>query len=635
MIVPSILFLAVTLAAPDAIAPEPYSERIASYSIDAQLDPAVRRLSGRAVVRWQNRTKTPASDLCFHLYLNAFANDRTALMAAEPERVERWAERHPGGWGAIEVTAVEVEGDDEAGGLVWPEGGDRYDRTVARLPLRHALRPGQSVQVNLDFEARLPRVFMRSGHAAPFFLVAQWFPKLGVFEGGKWNCRPYDATGEFYADFGSYDVRLTVPAEFVVGSTGVVREERSNDDGTKTLRIVAEDVHDFAWAADPRFVALEETVQGTPVRFLMQPQNRAQAERMLVALIAAMERYAEWFGPYPYPQLTIVDPAPGARGAAGMEYPMFFTAGTPWWMPNGVRLPEMLVVHEFGHQYWQGMVANDEGSEAWLDEGINTWVEGLVMDDAYGPGSYLDLFGLRVDATPVQRFGYLAGGHLDPISRPAHRTLDRQSYRSTAYAKTALMLATLDGLLGGDRIRRALGDYFRRWRFEHPTGRDWREAIEAATGESLSWFFDQLLDDTGAVDYAVGRVAARRLRPVQGLDARSDEGTLKQREHKRYRNEVVFERRGEVRLPVDLLVVFEDGSEMRESWDGQDRWRRLDITGTVRADYAVVDPDRKLALDVNRLNDSRLRGFGAQGIVRLAGRWGLWMQGALHILTGL
>jgi hypothetical protein len=317
-----------------------------------------------------------------------------------------------------------------------------------------------------------------------------------------------------------------------------------------------------------------------------------------------------------------------------MEYPMLFTAGTVWWMPQGVRLPEMLAVHEFGHQYWQGVVANDEGSEPWLDEGINTWVEGLIMDEAYGPGSYLDLFGLRVDALAEQRLRYLAAGRFDPISRSAYRMLDQRSYSSTAYAKTALMLATLDRLLGGGRLRAALGEYFRRWRFAHPTGRDWRRAIEAGTGEDLDWFFDQVLDGSGLLDYAVARLEARRLRPLAGLDAPADEGA-ERRERKRYRNQIVFERRGEVRMPVDLLVVFEDGSEMRESWDGQDRWRRLDVTGTVRAEYAAVDPDRKLALDVNRLNDSRMRHSGTRGIVRLAGRWGLWVQGALHVLTGL
>jgi hypothetical protein len=624
------------LAVPAAAAETRLAERVVSYAIEARLDPDERRIRGRAVVRWKDRTRKPAADLCVHLYLNAFSNNRTTLMGGEARRVERWASRNPGEWGGIEVTEIRIGDEDVTAALefIQPDDGNPFDRTVARLPLRSAVKPQASIEVALDFDARLPRIYKRAGHAAPFFLAAQWFPKLGVLEDGGWNCHQYHAATEFYADFGTYDVRLTVPEEFVVGSTGVVREERGNPDGTRTLDIVAEDVHDFAWAADPRFLVIEETVAGIPVRLLLQPEHRSQAKRYLEALGAAAERYARWFGPYPYPRLTVVDPPPGAHAAAGMEYPMMFTAGTAWWMPRGARLPEMLTVHEFGHQYWQGMVASDEGNEPWLDEGINTWVEGRIMDEVYGPGSYLDLFGLRVDSLTGQRLRYLSAGRFDPISRSGYRTLDSRSYAATSYAKTALVLATLDRHLGGDRLLGALGEYFRRWRFAHPTGRDWRRAIEAGTGEDLDWFFAQFLDDTVQLDYAVARVDVRRERPLAGLGVAGDEEDVEQRQQKRYRNEIVFERRGEARVPVDLLVVFEDGSEMRESWDGQDRWRRFDVTSTVRTDYAVIDPDGKLPLDADRLNNSRMRSAGTRGIVRLAGRWGLWMQGALHVLTG-
>src|SRR5262249_57390475 len=163
---------------------------------------------------------------------------------------------------------------------------------------------------------------------------------------------------------------------------------------------------------------------------------------------AALQRYREWIGPYPYPLLTIVDPGPGGSRAGGMEYPTLITVGTAWWLPRGLRLPEIVTVHEFGHQYWYGMVASNEFEEAWLDEGINSYVEGRIMDDAYGAASYVDLFGLRFSSRTLQRLRYLANAQHDPLTRPAWQFLDRASYSAVTYAKTALVLDTLEGLVG-------------------------------------------------------------------------------------------------------------------------------------------------------------------------------------------
>jgi hypothetical protein len=201
-----------------------------------------------------------------------------------------------------------------------------------------------------------------------------------------------------------------------------------------------------------------------------------------------------------------------------------------------------------------------------------------------------------------------------------------------SYGKTALALRTLDAYLGGNRLRDALHAYVEQWRFRHPKAADFRAAVEASVGEPLGWFFDQVIAGTGVVDFAVGRLTVREVAPLSGRGTVASEPTT---ENMQYETEVVIERRGDIALPVEILLAFEDGSEMREAWDGRDRWRRLSIVSTQRAAYAIVDPDFKLALDVNRLNNSRMSTPGTRGIVRLAGRWGLWFQMALNLLTGL
>jgi len=619
----------------------PLSPRIANYRIEATYDAQAHAISGHEVLSWRNTTAEAAQDLYFHLYLNAFANSRSSLMHESGEAWVEWLGRHPHDWGYIVVNAVRLGGTDLTTRMefVHPDDDNIDDHTVFRLPLTAAVPPGGTVDLEIDFIARLPRLTQRSGFAGPFVLAGQWFPKIGVYEDGAWNCHQYHATTEFFADFGVYDVTLTVPRDAVVGASGVLRDQHESADGTKTVRFVAEDVHDFAWTLDPRFRVIEDTADRTRIRLLIQPGHADQAGRYVQAAKLAIQRYREWFGEYPYPQLTIVDPGPGGLAAAGMEYPTLITVGTTRWMPAGLRLPEMATVHEFGHQYWYGMVANNEFEEAWLDEGLNSYVEGLIMDDGYGAGSYSNLFGLRVNSTAVRRLQYLSATQHDPIVRRAWKFLDRRSYGAISYAKTALALKTLANYLGDQRLRGALADYFRTWRFRHPHGTDFLKAVSQSTGENLTWYFKQVIAGTGVLDYAITSVDAEEAQPLAGYPFSGrqvgEEKTPESSSERRYRSTVVVERLGSVRMPVDLRIAFDDGTKTNEHWDGQGRWKRFEYTGPQRVDWAIVDPDDALALDINRLNNSRMREAGTRAIVRLAGRWGFWFENLVYFLTGV
>jgi Peptidase family M1 domain len=628
------------LAPSTRAATAPLSQRVANYDIDARLDTVKHVVTAHEVLTWRNTSKEAAPDLYFHLYLNAFANSQSSFLREADDDVRDWMRDKPDGWGYQLVRKLMVNGSDRTAAIqyVHPDDDDMADRTVIRVPLGRRVAAGATARIEIDFTAKLPKVFARSGYAGPFFMVAQWFPKIGVYEEGGWNCHQYRLTTEFFADFGVYDVRLTVPRDSVVGATGTRQDEHDNGDGTKTLRYRAEDVHDFAWSVDPRFLDIKDHFKNVRLRLLLQPDHVAQAQRFLGAAKATLQRYDAWFGAYPYPQLTIVDPGPGAAAAGGMEYPTLITTGSTWWMPAGLRFPEMVTVHEIGHQYWYGMVANNEFEAAWLDEGINSYVEALVMADTYGQrGGYADLLGLKVDGLTAHRIGYVMAAQHDPIARYGWQFLNPESYGAITYGKTALMLATLERHLGRDRMLAALRTYFERWRFRHPTGLDFLNTMSEAAGEDLSWYFDQTVFGTGVLDYAVTRVEAEEVLSFSGTQVPPGpkEEPMGAVEERRYRNEVVVERLGAVRMPVDIKVGFEDGSEANEKWDGRDRWRRFEYMGPQRVEYAVVDPDRKLPLDVNVINNSKMRATGTRGIVRLAARWGFWFQNLLYFLTGL
>jgi len=620
------------LCAP-AASGEPLSSRIASYAIEAQLDADTHTVRGRQKLVWRNDTRVAAPDLHFHLYLNAFANNRTTFLrelvaASGPGVLDEWRD----GWGAIALDGVRVAGEDLTARVepIHPDDPNPDDRTVVRLPLPAPVPPGGQVEVEMEFTARLPKLLARTGYSGSFHFVAQWFPKLGVFRDGVWNCHQFHANSEFFADFGVYDVSLTTPDDYAVGATGVLREERENPDGTRTRRFVAEDVHDFAWTADPELRTQRREVEGLDVLLLCHEADCRSAERFFDSLAHAVRWFGEHIGPYPYPSFTIVVPPPFAGAAGGMEYPTLITALSPRWIPAFVRLPELVTVHEFGHQYWYGMVASNEFEEAWLDEGINSWCEGEIMSAAYGEREgLLDLPSLKIGSTAARRGAFMRAGGRDPATLPSWEFLDRRSYVGVSYDKTALALDSLAGYVGHDTVVDGLRRYFERWRFRQPRGGDFTSAMTDSAGFDLAWFFDQTLASSATVDYAVTRVSSQPAAAFAGIDVPPQPAPPADT----YLSTVVIERLGEARLPVGVEVVFDDGAETHEKWDGQARWRRFEYRGTQRVSHAEVDPDDALPLDVDPLNDSRMRDPGTRGLVRLGLRWGFWFQNLLHLLT--
>jgi hypothetical protein len=258
-----------TAAAPQAIpartpaAPSvaPVSPRNANYSIDVELDPAARTLNARGVVSWRNLTARPTSELQFHLYWNAWRNTGSSFMreaAGLP-----WLPEEPGpeDWGAIDVTAIRLVSGGGApladlrgsARFVAPDDGNADDRTLVSLPLPQPVGPGQTITLEMAWTAKVPRTFTRTGAIGDFFFIAHWFPKIAVLGEDGWKGRQFHAMTEFFADFGVYDVRMTVPRGWVVGATGRERERRDAGSGT-VHRYVQEDVHDFAWTTSPDFV---------------------------------------------------------------------------------------------------------------------------------------------------------------------------------------------------------------------------------------------------------------------------------------------------------------------------------------------------------------------------------------------
>jgi hypothetical protein len=631
------------------------SPRNASYSIDARLDHASRTISGRAILTWRNIAAAPTSELRFHLYYNAWRNSESTWM--REARLRRGAGPLPrqDDWGWIDVSQLRLlTGATEPVDLtshmrfIAPDDGNADDRTVLMVPLPAPVAPGEAINVEVAWTSRVPRTFSRTGVVGSFYFIAQWFPKLGVLEDSGWNCHQFHAGTEFYADYGVYDVRMTVPARWTVGASGQERARTDNADGTTTHTYHAEDVHDFAWTTSPDYVehraAFEHpSLPKVEMRLLLQKEHASQAGRHFEATRTALRYYGEWFGAYPYGYITIIDPA-WQSGAGGMEYPTLFTAGSRWLAPTGVTQPEGVTVHEAGHQFWYGIIGTNEFEHAWMDEGFNTFSTARAIDanpayrtnfyarrsfGGFVPWVFRDMTRSRdVDGNGLS--GYRASAESDVPATPSY-----QYYSSTggglSYNKTALWLHTLERHLGWPMLQRILSTYFDRWQFRHPQPQDFFAVVNEVAGRDLTWYFDQVHRSSNVFDYGVSLVRSEPLK-VSGFVTHDNQiqPAPTTPANPKYRTTVVVRRYGEAVFPMELLVGFRNGEKVREAWNGRDRWKSFVYERDAEALFAEIDPGRILLLDVNRANNSYTTApRGDEAAQKWMLKWLIWLQDAL------
>ncbi|MBI3932932.1 MAG: M1 family metallopeptidase [Acidobacteria bacterium] len=648
------------------------SPRIANYEIDARLDAAARRIDGTLVLTWRNTSGVPLRTFPFHLYWNAFRNDLSSSARgprrrpltppySEEERDRRRGYTH--------VRSVRLLGASEADltptlRFVQPDDGNADDRTVMEVRTPAPVAPGETVRFGIDWTSQIPYGDRgRAGWVHDYHFIVQWFPKIGVFWNGAWNCHQFHTNTEFFADFGTYDVKLTLPDGFVVGATGTLQGEPArNPDGSRTFRFRQDDVHDFAWTASRRFVERRGRFDdpGYPpvdVRLLVQPEHTHLADRYIAATKIALRTYGAWSAPYPYGHVTVVDPA-WRSASGGMEYPTLLTGGTHVVAPFVLHSPENVTIHETGHQFWYGLVANNEFEEAWLDEGLNTYHTAKAVDWALGPVGWGRRYfgpvlegsrrgwpvvapGVRLGRGESRLEGLRANGKTDVMARRGWEYRTATSYTLNSYGKPALTLQTLEGLVGEEAMTRILRTYARRFRFGHPTTRDFIATVDDVTGQDYGWFFEETFFSSNLCDYAVS-VETGRPRILEGfadgpggapVPARAPRPEAGATEGGDFESTVTVLRIGEVRLPVEVLVEFGDAHTVLESWDGEDRWTRFRYLRAGPVVRAVVDPARKIALDVDPSNNSWVEetGRARRAARKWAARWMFWLQNLLEL----
>lgn len=589
-----LLLAAAPLVAPADTAPAP--PRIA-YVIEASLDESTDVLTGRARLTYVNRSGGAIDTLWFHQHLNAFRPNSAWAQREMEYREDRFQRLGPEEHAFERLTSVRVDGVEVA-----PVHPGAPDSTVVAVPLPSPLSSGDSTVVVLDWQARLSTLPRRQGRRGRHYDFAQWYPRIAVHKAGQWFTQPLLPQGEFYGEFATYDVTVELPRDQVMGATGVPVEgdpgweaaavngtgevlyqrERYGAsprvdigllaaepaEGRKQVRWRAEEVHHFAWSANPRFIyeqgtALRAGEADDPIvlRVLYLPADTGWANGVaLERTEVAITWLQDLFGPYLWPQLTNLHRIePG-----GTEFPMMMMNGSP---------SMGLILHEAGHQYLHGMLANNEWAEGWMDEGFQSFVDDWFAEEQ----GQADVWQGSLQQI---RQVYQAGME-QPIGLASADFVNPAVYSMMTYVKPALVLRMLRELVGEETMREILREYFARHAPGHVTEADLRQVVRDVTGRDHDWFFDQWIHTDATVDYSVAEASTER----------TGDG--------RWRTRVVVRRDGDAWMPVEVEVAGE-----RRELTGPGREQVVEFVTRERPESVVVDPDGVL-IDLQPQNNRR------------------------------
>ncbi len=508
-----------------ALEAQSYFQQRVDYRIAVELDDVNHRLIGDIEMDYQNNSPNDIDTLFIHLWPNAYSSRNTDL----GEKLRRSGDFNLEFSKASERGYIsEIEFSVEGEVMEHLEYDGQPD--IAYLVLNNPLPSGQMITLRTLFEVKIPiGKFSRLGHIGQSYQITQWYPKPAVYDREGWHPLTYLSQGEFYSEFGSFDVSITVPANYVVAATGQLQDKseleflRQRSEQTaigesdafppsspekKPLRFTQDDVHDFAWFADKRFNVLHQTFEldgskkGVEGWVYFTNNHREAWAKSMEYVIDGTKHYSRLVGDYPYDHVSVVDGTLSAGG--GMEYPMITVVnGTS----NDQSL-ERVIVHEIGHNWFYGILGSNERAYAWMDEGINSYYEYRYFKEKYPPReegkgkliNYVNGSGYKLEELAYR---YSACRHQDQALSTTSSEFSPLNYGTMVYTKGAKIMDQLSSVLGQEEYDRVMHQYFEDWKFRHPGPAEMQASLEKTSGQQLNWFFEDLARDNVKVDHRI------------------------------------------------------------------------------------------------------------------------------------
>lgn len=591
-----------------------YWQQKVDYKIDVELNDRTHTLKGNLSLIYTNNSPNQLTELFIHLWPNAYSSDQTALA----KQIYQDGNQH------LRFGADSLKGSIDS--LAFSINKQAVDYTfhnghkdIAKINLVTPLNPGESLTLQTPFKVNIPSgIISRLGHIGQSYQITQWYPKPAVYDKNGWHPYPYLNQGEFYSEYGTFDVRITLPENYTVGATGDLQDEseirRLNDlaettadkfetgeykgltnetpasaKKTKTLRYKQKDVHDFAWFADKRYWVLKDEVElphskrKVTTYAMFTPKNAEKWEQSSEYLKDGTYYYSLWNGDYPYNQVTAVDGTISAGG--GMEYPNVTVIGNA----SSKEELEIVIVHEVGHNWFYGILGTDERMHGWMDEGLNTLNEIRYIQTKYPGNTRLSDMVLNgrfhmdhLDYHDQADYQYqlLARiGEDQPIETPS-ADFTSINYGIVMYQKTGLVFHYMKAFLGDEKFDACMHAYFDQWKFKHPQPEDLQAIFEKQTKQKLDWFFKDLIETTAHLDF--------KLKKVELSDGKTA---------------VVVKNVGQVKAPAIVGIELDSGEyEIMRSKQAIEIGEKDTLWFSSNAENIAIDPTNHIP-EINRANN--------------------------------
>ena len=501
----------------NAIAQPAWQQRV-DTKIDVRLDDRKHFLHAFEEFTYTNNSPDTLKFIYVHLWPNAYKNDRTPFAKQQDiNGSTAFYYAKPKERGYIDSLQFTVDGEsvDYASAESTPD--------IARIDLLKPLLPGRKIKIATPFRVKIPIVFSRMGHTGQAYYISQWFPKPAVYDSKGWHAISYLDQGEFFSEYGSYDVSITLPENYVLMATGNCMDEKENqwlDDlskkdlpadtlynkgwpssslENKTVHYHEDNVHDFAWFADKRWVVRKDTVYSPGNNQLVttwaafMPSYQAEWKHACDYMKETVKHYGKWVGPYQYKTVKAV--LGDMRAGGGMEYPTITIIDTKS-AKTGLKT---VVIHEVGHNWFYGMIGSNERDHAWMDEGINTFYEQKTSNDLKHDTSGE----LKITLDETMFYFEQAATDNDQAIDQTAANFTKLNYGLDVYYKTAMMLRWLEKYMGTEDFEAGMKDYYNTWHYHHPYPEDMRVCMQRHTSKQIDWFFDNILKSDRKIDFTI------------------------------------------------------------------------------------------------------------------------------------
>jgi len=519
-------------------------QQTVNYKINVELNDVDHALNGQIEIEYINNSPDELTFIYIHLWPNAYSNSQTALAN---QIYQSGNDILKFGNDSLRGRIDELNFNTSGLALIWELDAKNPD--IARIFLPKPISTGDRIKIATPFHVKIPSGnISRLGHINQSYQITQWYPKPAVYDKNGWHPLPYLNQGEFYSEYGSFDVSITLPSNYVIGATGDLQTESEKEflaekaaetksfidslgvtsklnmdfpassKEMKTIRYTQIKVHDFAWFADKRYYVLKDEVElphskrKVTTWAMFTPRNANLWKNATDYIKDGAYYYSLWNGDYPYDQVTAVDGTISAGG--GMEYPNVTVIGNS----SSAEELEIVIVHEVGHNWFYGILGSNERDHGWMDEGLNTLNEIRYIQTKYPDNKRLSDMVANGrfhfndldyrDQADIQVQLMMRFGEDQPIETKS-TDFESLNYGIVMYQKTGLIFLYMKNYLGDGIFDAIMSEYYEKWKFRHPQPEDLKAVFEAKTGEDLDWFFHDLIQTTNHIDYKIKRVKSK------------------------------------------------------------------------------------------------------------------------------